>query len=66
MLRNLLIRSDASEACDRLMDCLSSLGMVGSQKALLVHVLNVRDIGGLYQNVQALGPAATRTTETVP
>ncbi len=54
MLQNLLICSEASEASDRLVDCVTSLRRVGSRKAVLVHVLNICDVGGLYQTLRRL------------
>jgi nucleotide-binding universal stress UspA family protein len=54
MLRNLLICTDASEASDRMVECVKDLRRVGSQQALLAHVLNVRDVGGLYLTLKRL------------
>jgi nucleotide-binding universal stress UspA family protein len=47
MLSSLLIATDASEASDCVVDCVQHLRRVGSRHALLVHVLDVRDVGGL-------------------
>lgn len=54
MLKNLLICTDASEASDHLVECVKDLRHVGSKQALLVHVLNVRDVGGLYLQLKRL------------
>jgi hypothetical protein len=47
MLSKLLLATDASEASDRVVDCVRHLRAIGAREALLVHVLNVRDVGGL-------------------
>lgn len=54
MLKNLLICSDASEASDHLVECVKDLRRVGSEQALLTHVLNIRDVGGLYLQLKRL------------
>lgn len=53
----ILIASDASEASDRVLDCVKNLYAVGSREALLVHVVNVQNVGGLYLTLrQAIAP----------
>ncbi len=52
MLSNIVVTSDGSEASDRMIDCVSGLVRVGSKRATLVHVFNVRDVGGLYGSLQ--------------
>ena len=54
MLKNLLICTDTSEASDRMVECVKELRRVGSQQALLTHVLNIRDVGGLYLQLKRL------------
>lgn len=54
MLKNLLICTDTSEASDRMVECVKDLRRVGSRQALLTHVLNVRDVGGLYLQLKRL------------
>ncbi len=54
MLNHVLVATDASEASDRLVDCVRGLRRVGSRRAVLVHVLNVRDVGGLYERLKQL------------
>ena len=54
MLKNLLICTDASEASDRMVECVKDLRRVGSRRALLTHVLNIRDVGGLYLQLKRL------------
>ncbi len=49
MLSHILVATDASEASDRIMDCVKGLAHVGSRRATLVHVFHVRDVGGLYE-----------------
>jgi nucleotide-binding universal stress UspA family protein len=52
MLSKLLLATDASDASDRVVDCVRHLRGIGGREALLVHVLNVRDIGGLSATVR--------------
>jgi nucleotide-binding universal stress UspA family protein len=52
MLSNIIVASDGSEASDRMIECVSGLVRVGSRQATLVHVFNVRDVGGLYISLQ--------------
>lgn len=52
MLSNIVIASDGSEASDRMIECVRGLARVGSRQATLVHVFNVRDVGGLYGSLQ--------------
>ncbi len=52
MLSNIVVASDGSEASDRMIECVSGLVRVGSERATLVHVFNVRDVGGLYASLQ--------------
>ncbi len=57
MLSKVLVATDASEASDRVLDCVKGLYAVGSRAAVLAHVINVRDVGGLYLSLrQALLP----------
>ncbi|HZP00902.1 MAG TPA: universal stress protein [Terriglobia bacterium] len=52
MLSNIVVASDGCEASDRMVECVKGLQRVGSQQAVLVHVFNVRDVGGLYASLQ--------------
>lgn len=52
MLAGILIATDASEASDRVLECVKGLRAVGSREALLVHVVDVRDVGGLYRRLR--------------
>lgn len=52
MLSNIVVASDGCEASDRMVECVTGLKRVGSQQAALVHVFNVRDVGGLYASLQ--------------
>lgn len=54
MLSHILFATDASEPSDHVVDCISGLRRVGSHKVVLVHVLNVRDVGGLYERLKRL------------
>ena len=48
MLSKILIATDASEASTRMVECLGHLKTVGAHEALLVHVFDVENVGGLY------------------
>jgi nucleotide-binding universal stress UspA family protein len=52
MLSNIIVASDGSEASERMIECVRGLARVGSQQVTLVHVFNVRDVGGLYGSLQ--------------
>jgi nucleotide-binding universal stress UspA family protein len=52
MLSNIVVASDGCEASDRMVECVAGLKRVGTQQAALVHVFNVRDVGGLYASLQ--------------
>jgi len=52
MLSNIVVASDGCEASDRMVECVTGLKRVGSQRAALAHVFNVRDVGGLYASLQ--------------
>ena len=52
MLSHIVVASDGSEASERMIDCVHHLARVGSRQATLIHVFNVRDVGGLYNSLQ--------------
>lgn len=52
MLSTIVVATDGSEASDRMVECLKELRRVGSREAALVHVFNVRDVGGLYDTLR--------------
>jgi nucleotide-binding universal stress UspA family protein len=52
MLSRILVATDASEASDRMLECLDGLRGVGSREATLVHVFDVRAVGGLYERLK--------------
>ncbi len=52
MLSRVLIASDGSEASDHMMDCAKDLVRVGARQATLVHVFNVRHVGGLSEQLR--------------
>jgi len=54
MLKNILIATDASAASDHVIDCVKDLRRVGSRQALLTHVFDFRDVGGLYLQLKRL------------
>lgn len=52
MLSKLLVATDGSDASDAALECIRSLSRVGTREVVLVHVFNVRDVGGLYLSLQ--------------
>ena len=48
MLSRILVATDVSEASGKVVECAKGLHRLGSRFALLAHVMNVRDVGGLY------------------
>ena len=56
MFKNLLIAMDLSSASIRLlgMDCMGPLRGAGAESVTLVHVMNVRNVGGLYLSMKNL------------
>jgi len=52
MLSNILVATDGSETSDRMVECLTSLGRVGTERVLLTHVFNVRDVGGVFETLR--------------
>jgi nucleotide-binding universal stress UspA family protein len=52
VLSTIVVATDGSEASDRMVECLKELRRVGSREAALVHVFNVRDVGGLYDTLR--------------
>jgi nucleotide-binding universal stress UspA family protein len=52
MLSSIVVATDGSEASQRMLECVKGLRRVGSQEVALVHVFNVRDVGGLYLSLQ--------------
>lgn len=52
MLSHIIVATDGSEASDHTVACLENLIRVGSQEASLIHVFNVREVGGLYMSLQ--------------
>jgi nucleotide-binding universal stress UspA family protein len=57
MFKNLLIAMDLSPASTCLLRCVAPLRAAGAQSATLIHVMNVRNVGGLYISMKNLvGP----------
>lgn len=54
MFRNLLIAMDLSPASICLLGCMGPLRGVGAETATLLHVMNVRNVGGLYISMKNL------------
>lgn len=52
MFKNLLIAMDLSPASICLLRCLGPLQGAGAESATLVHVMNIRDVGGLYTSMK--------------
>lgn len=48
MFERLLVTTDLSEASGNLLKCLVHLQKVGAREATLLHVADIRDVGGLY------------------
>ena len=54
MFKNLLIAMDLSYASMCLLRCVGPLRTAGAESATLIHVMNVRDVGGLYISMKNL------------
>lgn len=54
MFERLLVTTDLSEASENMMPCLAYLRKVGAREATLLHVMDVRDVGGLYLSLSKL------------
>lgn len=54
MFKNVLIAMDLSPASLCLVRCLSPLRGAGAESATLIHVMNVRTVGGLYISMRSL------------
>lgn len=52
MFKNLLIAMDLSPASIALLRCAGPLRGAGAESATLLHVMNVRDVGGLYVSMK--------------
>lgn len=52
MLSHLLVSSDAAESSDAMLECVKALRRVGARRVTLVHVLDVRFVGGLYEQLR--------------
>jgi nucleotide-binding universal stress UspA family protein len=52
MFKNLLIAMDLSPASIALLRCVGPLRGAGAESATLIHVMNVRDVGGLYVSMK--------------
>jgi len=53
MFSTLVVATDGSEASDRIVDCLGTLRRVGASRIVLLHVFDVRHVGGLYESLRA-------------
>lgn len=54
MFRKIILATDLSPASDCLCECAASLKCVGPESVWLIHVCNVRDVGGLANNLKKL------------
>lgn len=64
MLTNILVATDASDASDRLVDCVKGLRRLGTRKVVLVHAINVRNVSGVYEKLkEAAGPILKKQQE---
>ena len=78
MFKNLLIAMDLSSASMCLLRCVGPLRSTGAESATLIHVMNVRNVGGLYislknliepllmEKEKQLGEAGFRTRLEIP
>lgn len=78
MFKNLLIAMDLSSASMCLLRCVGPLRSAGAESATLIHVMNVRNVGGLYislknliepllmEKEKQLGEAGFRTRLEIP
>lgn len=78
MFKNLVVAMDLSPASICLLRCLPPLRGVGAESVTLIHVMNVRDVGGLYLSMKnfvepllrekekQLGEAGFRTRVEIP
>lgn len=53
VLARIVVATDGSEASDQMITCLTGLPAVGTRSAILVHVFDVRHVGGLYESLRA-------------
>lgn len=54
MFQRIVVATDLSDASTAMLRCLGSLRGLGAQEAILVHVLPIRDIGGLALRLREL------------
>ena len=55
VFRHALVATDLSEASTAMLSCLESLRLLGTKEITVVHVLPVRDVGGLALRLRELG-----------
>ncbi len=53
MFKNLLIAMDLSPASIALLRCMGPLRGAGAESVTLIHVMNIRDVGGLYLSMKS-------------
>jgi nucleotide-binding universal stress UspA family protein len=58
MFTKILVATDLSEASERMICALSGLRMLGTTEILLVHCLNIRDVGSIAPEVRELAEPA--------
>jgi nucleotide-binding universal stress UspA family protein len=64
MFPTIVLATSLSESSMRTLCCLSGLKAAGTQKVILTHVMNIRDVGSLYRQLKALAlPALERQAE---
>jgi len=54
MFKHILFATDLTPASNALLHCIGPLRTLGAEKATLLHVLNIRDVGGLYISMKQL------------
>jgi nucleotide-binding universal stress UspA family protein len=65
MFSTLVVASDGSDASDRIVDCLGHLRRVGAERVVLIHVFDVRHVGGLYESLRPAMEARLATQRQV-
>ncbi|MEX2662352.1 MAG: universal stress protein [Vicinamibacterales bacterium] len=65
MFSTLVVASDGSDTSDRIVDCLGHLRRVGAERVVLIHVFDVRHVGGLYESLRPAMEARLGTQRQV-
>ncbi len=49
-----LVAASLSETSDHVIDCLEPLKKIGTKQIVLVHAMNIRDVGTLYNRLREM------------